>query len=55
MLGSLGSRWENEIQSPIHFQEEYLTWGTEDWGSDGRGEEGIGTFFLFYRREKTKG
>lgn len=55
MLGSLGSRWGNEIQSPIHFQEEYLTWGTEDWGSDGRGEEGIGTFFLFYRREKTKG
>lgn len=38
------------------------TWGTEDWWSDGREERVTGnirermvTFFLFYRREQTKG
>lgn len=52
--------WGNEIQSPYIFRKSILhllpiSMGTEDWWSDGREERVTGTFFLFHRREKTKG
>lgn len=62
MLGSLGSCWENEVQSPVCSQEKYLLsfllpiyMGEQRAGGEVEGEERVNsTLFLFYGREKLR-
>lgn len=60
VLGSLGSCWRNEVQSPVCFREKYLIsfflpiyMGNRGLVERWKGKVN-GTSFLFYRREKTK-